>query len=198
MPSSGPCSGESEGMNVTGARASAVPWPGIGHESSSPRLLRGRSVVHAPELERATPPALELDDHVQLLPVLGAEIVLGDLPATRDLALDHEIVALPAALDLDVPASLHHLGDLPAVTVQYQGRAPVRPKRDARIGLPDRECGGRIEHQLRRLAHPLALLVAHPSAAAPLTAAAPPAEAPASGRCGAPSTGCSRDRPRSS
>src|SRR6267143_3693547 len=36
MPSSGPRSGVSEGMKLTGARASAVPWPGIGHESTSP------------------------------------------------------------------------------------------------------------------------------------------------------------------
>src|ERR1041385_1783356 len=69
-----------------------------------------RSIVHAPELEGAPSSALELDDHIQLLPVLRAEIVLRDLPATRDLALDHEIAALPVALDLDVPASFHYLG----------------------------------------------------------------------------------------
>src|SRR5882724_8462047 len=35
MPSSGPRAGVSEGMKLTGARASAVPCPGIGHESTS-------------------------------------------------------------------------------------------------------------------------------------------------------------------
>src|SRR5438876_3444661 len=141
------------------------------------QLLHRRSIVHAPELEGAPSSALELDDYIQLLPVLRAEIVLRDLPATRDFALDHEIVALPVALDLDVPASVHYLGDLPAVVVEYQRRA-VRPERKARISLHDHECGGCIEHQLHRLVHPLALLVAHPSPA-PLTAAPPTAEAPA-------------------
>src|SRR5438128_2609388 len=142
------------------------------------QLLHRRSIVHAPELEGAAPSALELDDHIQLLPVLRAEIVLRDLPAIRDLALHHEIVALLVALDLDVPASVHYLGDLAAVVVEYQRRAAVRPERKARIGLDDHECGRCIEHQLHRLVHPLALLVAHPSPA-PLTAAPPTAEAPA-------------------
>src|SRR5881396_1032187 len=136
------------------------------------QLLHRHSIVHAPELEGAPSSALELDDHIQLLPVLRAEIVLRDFPATRDLALDHEIAALPVALDLDVPASVHYLGDLAAVVVEYQRRAAVRPERKARISLDDHECGGCIEHQLHRLAHPLALLVAHPSPA-PLTAAPP-------------------------
>src|SRR2546421_651044 len=142
------------------------------------QLLRRRPVVHPPEFDRAAPSALELDDHIQLLPVLRAEIVLRNLPATRDLALDHEIAALPVALDLDIPASIHYLSDLAAVVVEYQCRAAVRPERKARIGLDDHERGGSIEHQLHRLVHPLALLVAHPSPA-PLTAAPPPADAPA-------------------
>src|SRR6185437_12269381 len=53
MPSSGPRSGESEGMKLTGARASAVSWPGIGHESSSPGLLCGRSVIREPPNHRS-------------------------------------------------------------------------------------------------------------------------------------------------
>src|SRR5690348_10968505 len=146
-----------------------------------------RSIVHAPELERAAPSALELDDHIQLLPVLRAEIVLRDLPATRDLPLDHEIVALPVALDLDVPASVHELGDLPAVVVEYQRRAAVRREREARISLDDRECGRCIEHELHGLVHPLALLVAHPSPAA-LTAATPAAEARAAASAKAATT----------
>src|SRR3989441_9921917 len=101
------------------------------------QLLHRRSIVHAPELERAAPSALELDDHIQLLPVLRAEIVLRDFPATRDLALDHEIAALPVALDLDIPASVHYLSDLAAVVVEYQRRAAVRPERKARIGLDE-------------------------------------------------------------
>src|SRR6266705_5914337 len=129
------------------------------------QLLHRRYIVNAPELEGAAPSALELDDHIQLLPVLRAEIVLRDLPAIRDLALHHEIVALPVALDLDVPASVHYLGDLAAVVVEYQRRAAVRPERKARIGLDDHECGRCIEHQLHRLVHPLALLGAHPSPA---------------------------------
>src|SRR6267154_732374 len=44
MPSSGPRSGASEGMKLTGARASAVPWPGIGHESTSPGRLSSAAV----------------------------------------------------------------------------------------------------------------------------------------------------------
>src|SRR5438552_2167243 len=76
------------------------------------QLLRRRPVVHPPEFDRAAPSALELDDHIQLLPGLRAEVVLRDLPATRDLALDHEIAALPVALDLDIPASIHYLSDL--------------------------------------------------------------------------------------
>src|SRR5256885_7286534 len=142
------------------------------------QLLRRRPVVHPPEFDRAAPSALELDDHIQLLPVLRAEVVLRDLPATRNLALDHEIAALPVALDLDIPASIHYLSDLAAVVVEYHRRAAVRPERKARIGLGDHERGGSIEHQLHRLVHPLALLVAHPSPA-PLTAAPPTAEAPA-------------------
>src|SRR5438552_7721026 len=144
-------------------------------------LLPRGAVVHTPELDRAAPSALELDDHEQLLAVLGAEIVLGDLPASRDLALDHEIVAQPTSLDLDVPASLYFLGDLPAVVVEYQRRAAIRSNRDARVGLGDRECGGRIERELHCLVHPLALLVAH-SGPTPASrpAAAPAAEAPAS------------------
>src|SRR5256884_5634364 len=129
------------------------------------QLLPRRSIVHAPELEGAAPSALELDDHIQLLPVLRAEVVLRDLPATRDLALDHEIAALPVALDLDIPASIHYLSDLAAVVVEYQRRAAVRPERKARIGLDDHERGGCIEHNQHRLVHPLALLVAHPSTA---------------------------------
>src|SRR5438093_1137484 len=136
------------------------------------QLLHRHSIVHAPELEGAPSSALELDDHIQLLPVLRAEIFLRDFPATRDLALDHEIAALPVALDLDIPASIHYLSDLPAVVVEHQRRAAVRPERKARISLDDHECGGCIEHQLHRLVHPLALLVAHPSPA-PLTAAPP-------------------------
>src|SRR5207247_11198133 len=101
-----------------------------------------------PELEGAAPSALELDDHIQLLPVLRAEVVIRDLPATRDLALDHEIAALPVALDLDIPASVHYLGDLAAVVVEYQRRAAVRPERKARISPSDHSCGGRTEQQL--------------------------------------------------
>src|SRR3989475_2140524 len=82
------------------------------------QLLRRRPVEHPPEFDRAAPSALELDDHIQLLPVLRAEIVLRNLPATRDLALDHEIAALPVALDLDIPASIHYLSDLAAVVVE--------------------------------------------------------------------------------
>src|SRR5205807_9606179 len=142
------------------------------------QLLRRRPVVHPPEFDRAAPSALELDDHIQLLPVLRAEIVLRNLPATRDLALDHEIAALPVALDLDIPASIHYLSDLAAVVVEYHRRAAVRPERKARIGLDDHERGGSIEHQLHRLVHPLALLGAQPSPG-PHTAASPTAEAPA-------------------
>src|SRR2546422_2754088 len=72
----------------------------------------------------------------------------------------------------------HYLSDLAAVVVEYHRRAAVRPERKARIGLDDHERGGSIEHQLHRLVHPLALLVAHPSPA-PLTAAPPTAQAPA-------------------
>src|SRR5256885_179353 len=95
------------------------------------QLLRRRPVVHPPEFDRAAPSTLELDDHIQLLPVLRAEIVLRTLPATRALALDHEIAALPVALDLDIPASIHYLSDLAAVVVEYQRRAAVRPERKA-------------------------------------------------------------------
>src|SRR5438309_11930266 len=122
------------------------------------QLRRRRPVVHPPEFDRAAPSAVELDDHIQLLPVLRAEVVLRDLPATRNLALDHEIAALPVALDLDIPASIHYLSDLVAVVVDYQRLAPVRPELKARIGLDDHERGGRIEHQLHRLVHPPALL----------------------------------------
>src|SRR6266550_7644506 len=141
------------------------------------QLLRRRPVVHPPEFDRAAPSALELDDHIQLLPVLRAEVVLRDLPATRNLALDHEIAALPVALDLDIPASIHYLSDLAAVVVEYQRRAAVRPERKARIGLDDHERGGCIEHQLHRLVHPLVLLVAHPPPA-PVTAPPPPGQPP--------------------
>src|SRR2546422_3385745 len=124
-------------------------------------LLPRGPVVHTPKLDRAAPSALEFDDHEQLLPVLGAEIVLGDLSAPRYLALDDEIVAQPPALGLDVPASLYFLGDLPAVAVEYQRRAAVRRKRHARISPGDRERRRRIERELHRLVHPLALLVGH-------------------------------------
>src|SRR2546426_11973876 len=96
------------------------------------QLLPRRSIVPPPEFDRAAPSPLELDDHIQLLPVLRAEIVLRDFPATRALALDHEIAALPVALDLDIPASIHYLSDLVAVVVEYQRRAAVRPERKAR------------------------------------------------------------------
>src|SRR5438552_3034889 len=99
-------------------------------------LLPRGAVVHTPELDRAAPSALELDDHEQLLAVLGAEIVLGDLPASRDLALDHEIVAQPTSLDLDVPASLYFLGDLPAVVVEYQRPPHSRSPRPTRASPP--------------------------------------------------------------
>src|SRR5207244_12514582 len=97
---------------------------------------------------------------------------------TRASALCPGCAALPVALELAIPASIHYLSDLAAVVVEYQRRAAVRPERKARIGLDDHERGGCIEHQLHRLVHPLALLVAHPSPA-PLTAAPPTAEAPA-------------------
>src|SRR5204863_7625577 len=134
------------------------------------QLLRRRPVVHPPEFDRAAPSALELDDHIQLLPVLRAEVVLRDLPATRDLALDHEIAAMPVALDLDIPASIHYLSDLPAVVVEYQRRAAVRHERKARISLDDHACGGCTERQLHRRAPPLAPHLARPCRA-PLTAA---------------------------
>src|SRR5256712_3664019 len=142
------------------------------------QLLRPPPVVHPPEFDRAAPSTLELDDHIQLLPARRGELALRAFPATRALALAHETAALPVALDLDIPASIHYLSDLAAVVVEYQRRAAVRPERKARISLDDPECGGCIEHQLHRLVHPLALLVAHPSPA-PLTAAPPPAGAPA-------------------
>src|SRR2546422_533811 len=41
------------------------------------RLFRRSPVVHAPKLDRATAPALGLDDHEEVLAVLRSEIVLG-------------------------------------------------------------------------------------------------------------------------
>src|SRR3989454_5304990 len=127
------------------------------------QLLRRSPVVHAPELDRATAPSIGLDDHEEVLAVLRSEIVLGHLPATRYFALHDEIVSLPVALYLDISGPLDLLGDLPAVAVELQRPAAVGRKRDARIALRDRESDGRLEHELHRLAHPLALLVAHPS-----------------------------------
>src|SRR2546428_4359973 len=127
------------------------------------RLFRRSAVVHAPKLDRATAPALGLDDHEEVLAVLRSEVVFGPLPAARYFALHDEIVSLPVALYLDISGPLDLLGDLPAVAVELQRRAAIGRKRDARIALHDRECVGRLEHELHRLAHPLALLVAHPS-----------------------------------
>src|SRR2546428_8097630 len=127
------------------------------------RLFRRSAVVHAPKLDRATAPALGLDDHEEVLAVLRSEVVFGHLTAARYVALHDEIVSLPVALYLDISGPLDLLGDLPAVAVELQRSAAVGRKRDARIALRDRECEGRLEHELHRLAHPLALLVAHPS-----------------------------------
>ena len=85
---------------------------------SGVELLRRSPVVHAPELECAPPPSFEVDDHVQLLPILRAEVVFGDFPSTGNLPLDDEIISLPAAFYLDIPAPLDFLGDLPAVAVE--------------------------------------------------------------------------------
>jgi len=46
-------------------------------------LLRRSPVVHTPELDRAPAPSFEADDHVQLLPILRAEVVFGHLPSTE-------------------------------------------------------------------------------------------------------------------
>src|SRR2546428_2637399 len=139
-----------------------------------PGQLFRRCVVHPPELDRALAPCAEADAHVQLPPILRAKVVLRDLPSTRDLAFDDEVVSLPAAFCLDIAAAFFLLGDLPAVAVEHQGRVAVQRKRQARISLGDRERRGRIEHELHRLVHPLALLVAH---SAPRPATPTPAEA---------------------
>src|SRR3989442_11708875 len=142
-----------------------------------PGQLFGGCGVPPPELDRAPAPCFEADDHVQLPPILRAKVVLRDLPSTRDLAFDDEVVSLPAAFCLDIAAAFFLLGDLPAVAVEHQGRVAVPRKRDARISLGDRERRGRTEHELHRLVHPLTLLVAH---SAPPPSTPPPAEASAS------------------
>src|SRR5256886_14069842 len=113
------------------------------------QLLHRHSIVHAPELEGAPSSALELDDHIQLLPVLRAEIVLRDFPATRDLALPgHAAHRLLVALN-ERPESraiagerAHHEGDVVFTTVahalgdrctheRYTNRIPQRLNRRA-------------------------------------------------------------------
>src|SRR5205807_4152023 len=146
------------------------------------RLWRGRrGVVHAPEIDRATATRVDADDHEELLPVLGAEVVLGHLPAPGDLALDDEIVALPTGFDLDVPAALHGLLELAAVAVQHQSAPAIGREGEGRVGRHYRERGGGPEREVHRLTHPLPLLVAHvgapPSPAAGPKPATPPSEA---------------------
>src|SRR5712691_9462793 len=77
-------------------------------------------VVHPPELDRAPAPCFEADDHVQLPAILRAKVVLRDLPSTRDLAFDDEVVSLPATFCLDIAAAFFLLGDLPAVWVTFR------------------------------------------------------------------------------
>src|SRR5205823_10899965 len=71
---------------------------GDGEGAHQPRLAR--RVVHPTELDRATTPSLEADDHEQLLPVLGAEVVLRDLPPPLPRTLHHDLVPWPWRFDL--------------------------------------------------------------------------------------------------
>src|SRR6266568_2302141 len=95
----------------------------------------GKTIVNRPELDRATARSLEADDHEQLLPVLGAEVVLRDLPPTLHPTLNHEVVALPMGLDLEVAAAVHFLHQLPAVRVQQQRLAVLPGEGHRGIGL---------------------------------------------------------------
>src|SRR2546425_2624302 len=158
------------------------------------RLWRARrGVVHAPEVDGTTTAPVEADDHVELLAVLRTQVVLGDLAAPRHLTLHYEVVALPMGLDLDVPTAVDLLLELPAVVVQHQGLAAVRCERHGRVGRDDRDGGGRMERQVHRLAHPLTLLVAHPSP--PLPPPPPPQTPPTSPRPTPPATRTPPPRP---
>src|SRR2546428_11515771 len=93
-------------MNGNGGRRRRPPGvdprAGARGQTSLARLFRRSAVVHAPKLDRATAPALGLDDHEEVLAVLRSEVVFGHLPAARYFALHDEIVSLPVALYLDI------------------------------------------------------------------------------------------------
>src|SRR5207248_5515577 len=98
------------------------------------RLWRARrGVVHAPEIAGTTTTPVDADDHVLLLAILRAKVVLGHLATAGDFALHDEIVALPVSFDLDVSASLHGLLELAAIAVQHEGSARVGREGERRV-----------------------------------------------------------------
>src|ERR1700694_5530521 len=169
--------GDPGGVVVRGpadqAGAQAAP-EALLHDLS--RLLR--RVVDAAKRDIATPSAVEAHDDEELLPLAGALVILVDLPSPRDTALDHEVVPLPAALDVHRPFALaRRLAANPAAVGKQPQGVPIGYERHTRIRGGDHEGRRRGEDELHRLTHPRALLVAH--AARPATVAAAPAESAA-------------------